>query len=48
MIVLGSDVYDKVTVYVFFFCYNRQDIIKYKKSILPLICIVVKLTYFKK
>jgi hypothetical protein len=30
------------------FGYGGQDKIKYKKSILPLTCIIVKLTYFLK
>ena len=36
-----------MVIYILF-SYNRQDMIKYIKKILPLICIVVKLIYFKK
>jgi hypothetical protein len=45
--VFGSEVQDKVVVSIS--CLVMLDkTIKYEKSILPLICIVVKLTYFKK
>jgi len=43
-------VYNTRLIYLcIIFNYDRQDIIKYiKKLILPLICIIVKLTCFKK
>jgi hypothetical protein len=44
----GSDMYKikLFSLYLVWLWWTRHN--NYKKSILPLICIVVKLTYFKK
>jgi hypothetical protein len=45
--VFGSNVQDKVIVSAFCLVDSEQDIIKYKKSILSIISIIVKITYLK-
>jgi len=47
-IVFGSDVQYKITIFVSCLVWWIRKNKIYKKIILPLICIVVELTYFKK
>jgi hypothetical protein len=47
IIVFGNDVQDKVIVLSSCLVDDGQDIIKYKKFILSIISIIVKITYLK-
>jgi len=48
IIISGSGVQDKITVFIFYLVDSKQNKIKYKKFILSSIYVIVKLKYFLK